>query len=101
MTSRQLHSTPNATASAALDCLSSLVTADERKIHGQVLLEGEYYGVSGACGAPVCLRRNGWHLASADPLTQAEAAQLRAASAAINATAEGAYGRFHAAKTTA
>ncbi|MBE7157306.1 MAG: lactate dehydrogenase [Rhodospirillales bacterium] len=94
VTFKLLRSTPNATANATLDCLSAFIAADERKLHGQVLLQGEFYGITGVCGIPLCLRRSGWHMAAADPLTEAEAGRLRRASTAINASIEEVYRRL-------
>ncbi len=88
VTTKLLRSTPNATANAILDCLGAFIAADERKLHGQVLLQGEFYGITGVCGIPLCLRRSGWHMAAADPLTDTEAGRLRRASTAINASIE-------------
>ena len=76
ITVTRLKSTPNATANATLAFIEALVKADERKLHGQVLLDGEFCDISGVCGAPIQLTTSGWRIASHGPLTWHERHQL-------------------------
>ena len=76
ITVTRLNSTPNATANATLAFIEALVRADERKLHGQVLLDGEFCDISGVCGAPIQLTTSGWHIASHEPLTWHERHQI-------------------------
>ena len=93
LTSRVLHSTPNATANATMDCLQALIEADDRIIHGQVVLQGEFEGVQGVFGAPLALRRSGWRVISLDPLNKAERIRVTK----VNEEIERTYKRFFAA----
>ena len=91
ITVNALHSTPNATANATVSCLDALLSADERKIHGQVLLQGEFYGLEGVCGVPICLRATGWCIAAgSQSLSELEIERLRRACRAIQAANENA-----------
>jgi malate dehydrogenase len=72
ITNHAIHSTPNATANATLQCLSAALADDGRRVHCQVLLEGEVLDIHGVCGVPVALNRSGWRRQSADSLTTPE-----------------------------
>ncbi len=65
ITAHSMHSTPNATANATLQCIAAALAIDRRRINGQVLLNQEVLGLNGVCGVPISLGRDGWH---ADPL---------------------------------
>lgn len=55
-----MHSTPNATANATLHVIAAALADDHRRIHGQVMLEDECFGIRGAFGIPLSLDRRGW-----------------------------------------
>jgi malate dehydrogenase len=84
ITARVLCSTPNATANATLDCIAALRHADDRKVHGQVLLKGEFYGLHGVVGVPLALRQSEWRVGSYEPLTSEEVSRLEVVSGKIN-----------------
>jgi malate dehydrogenase len=71
-----MHSTPNATANATLHCLEAVLANDNRRIHGQVLLEGEVLGMHGVCGVPIALSRTGWQPEGVDGLAASEREML-------------------------
>jgi malate dehydrogenase len=56
----QAHSTPNATANATLQVTAAAIADDHRRIHGQVMLDGECFGIHGAFGIPISLDQRGW-----------------------------------------
>jgi len=60
ITTHCMRSTPNATANATLHIIAAALVDDHRRIHGQVMLEGECFGVHGAFGIPIALDRRGW-----------------------------------------
>jgi malate dehydrogenase len=62
ITVRGMHSTPNATANATLQLIDAVISVDRRRLHGQVMLEGEALGIHGVCGFPIMIDRKGWHL---------------------------------------
>jgi malate dehydrogenase len=72
VTVHSLHSTPNATANATLECLAAALANDHRRIHGQVDLRGEVLGLYGVCGVPLTIGKNGWHAESLDWLDSEE-----------------------------
>ena len=84
ITVTRLKSTPNATAHATLAFVAALVRADERKLHGQVFLDGEFGDVHGVCGAPIELMQGCWRVASHEPLTWDERQRLKRAEKATN-----------------
>jgi malate dehydrogenase len=55
-----MRSTPNATANATLHVIAAAIADDHRRIHGQVVLEGECLNIYGAFGMPIALDRRGW-----------------------------------------
>lgn len=66
ITFHELHSTPNATANATLQCIAAALKNDGRRIHGQVDLRGEVLGLHGVCGIPLTVRGNEWQPAELD-----------------------------------
>jgi malate dehydrogenase len=72
ITAHAMHSTPNATANATLQCLSAALADDWRRVHCQVPLEGEVLDIHGVCGIPVALNRSGWRHQNVDSLTTEE-----------------------------
>ena len=62
ITATAIHSTPNATANAVLNCLEGWKADDDRILHAQVLLDGELEGMAGVCGVPVRFGPRGWQL---------------------------------------
>jgi malate dehydrogenase len=60
ITAHCMHSTPNATANATLQMIAAALADDHRRIHGQVVLQGEYLGIHGVFGIPIALDRRGW-----------------------------------------
>jgi len=60
ITTHCMRSTPNATANATLHIIAAALVDDHRRIHGQVMLEGECFGLHGAFGIPIALDRRGW-----------------------------------------
>jgi malate dehydrogenase len=84
LTRRLLHSTPNATANATMECLQALIDADDRKVHGQVFLRGEFGNIQGVFGVPLALRSDGWRLNSYDDLSDEEQARALKISQKIN-----------------
>jgi malate dehydrogenase len=84
VTGHAMHSTPNATANATLQCLSAIMTNDHRRIHGQVLLHGEFLNIDGICGVPLNVDQNGWQIAQLDGLTSDEQVQIRYAARSID-----------------
>lgn len=84
LTTRILHSTPNATANATMECIQALIEADDRTIHGQVVLSGEFEGIHGVFGVPIRLRREGWSLAPYARLSDDERAAVARESARLS-----------------
>ena len=84
ITATCMHSTPNATANATLQCLAATLAGDGRRIHCQVLLEGEALDLYGVCGIPLTVSRNGWHRELIDGLTPTEMEAIVSASESIN-----------------
>lgn len=84
ITATCMHSTPNATANATLQCLAAALAGDGRRTHGQVLLDGEVLDLHGVCGIRMTVSRNGWRGESVDGLTSAEAEAIVSAAESIN-----------------
>jgi malate dehydrogenase len=76
ITAHSMHSTPNATSNAVLQCITAALADDRRRVHAQVRLQGEVLDIYGACGVPVTLSRDGWSVESLDWLTPLEEEQL-------------------------
>ncbi len=76
ITAHSMHSTPNATSNAILQCIAAALARDRRRVHGHVKLEGEFHSLYGTCGVPVTLSRDGWRAESLDGLIPLEKAQL-------------------------
>ncbi|QNI32024.1 lactate dehydrogenase [Alloacidobacterium dinghuense] len=83
ITARSMHSTPNATSNATLQCIVAALACDHRRVHGQVLLEGEVLDLHGTCGVPITLSRDGWHPEPLDWLEACEKEMLLNAAASI------------------
>ncbi len=83
ITAHSMHSTPNATSNAILQCIAAALAGDRRRVHGQVALEGEFVGLHGTCGVPVVISRDGWHADNLDGLTPMEEKLLLDASVSI------------------
>jgi malate dehydrogenase len=60
ITARSMHSTPNATSNATLQCIAAALAGDRRRIHGQVQLAGDVLDLHGTCGVPITVGRDGW-----------------------------------------
>jgi malate dehydrogenase len=75
ITVRSIHSTPNGTANATLQCIAAVLANDGRRIHGQVDLRCEVSGLNGVCGIPLRIGRNGWR---AEPLDWLRPDEIRA-----------------------
>lgn len=73
-----------ATAHATVDLVQEVVGGFDKVVPVQVLLQGEWCDIHGPFGAPVVLTANGWNAVVELPLTAAEEALVRQASASIN-----------------
>ena len=60
ITAHCMRSTPHATANATLHVVAAALVDDHRRIHGQVMLDGECFDLHGAFGIPIALDRRGW-----------------------------------------
>lgn len=80
------HTTEVVTARAVADVIQAIVEGHRRVMPVQVMLEGEWQGISGVVGAPVIVGSNGWqagvdvHLAEDEVSALAEAAAVIAKS---------------------
>jgi malate dehydrogenase len=83
ITARTIHSTPNATANAVLNVLRAWKEEDRRRLHAQVLLDGEVNALVGVCGVPIILSARGWELDSCEHLSETEQMSVRSACSAI------------------
>jgi malate dehydrogenase len=72
ITARSMHSTPNATSNATMQCIAAALANDRRRVHGQVSLAGEVLALHGTCGIPLTLSRDGWRAESVDWLSVPE-----------------------------
>ncbi len=72
ITAHSMHSTPNATANATLQCIAAALANDRRRIHGQVALKSEVLGLNGVCGIPLTLGTGGWQTEPLDWLQPSE-----------------------------
>jgi len=78
-----LHSTPNATANATLQCIAAALANDRRRVHGQVELRGEVLGLNGVCGIPLSIAKNGWQAESLNWLNCDETRALKKSTQSI------------------
>jgi malate dehydrogenase len=76
ITASALHSTPNATANAVLNCIKGWKADDGRTLHAQVLFKGELKGRAGVCGVPVSFGSDGWQLDTCEQLDLIEEARV-------------------------
>ena len=83
ITVRSLHSTPNATANATLQCIAAALANDRRRVHGQVELRGEVLGLNGVCGIPLSIAKNGWQAESLNWLNCDETRALKKSTQSI------------------
>ena len=83
ITAHVMHSTPNATANATLQCLAAALASDRRRTHGQVLLTGEVLGIAGVFGLPLSISHQGWRVESLGDLSEDEVTAARECSQAI------------------
>ena len=72
ITAHNIHSTPNATSNATLQFLTGVLAGDRRRLHAQVKLEGEVFGLNGICGVPITLSSDGWHAESLSNINSSE-----------------------------
>jgi malate dehydrogenase len=84
ITVRSMHSTPNATSNATLQCIAAALASDRRRVHGQVRLEGDVLDLHGTCGLPITLGRDGWRPEPLDWLSVCEKELLAGSIASIN-----------------
>jgi malate dehydrogenase len=84
ITAHSMRSTPNATTNATLQCIAAVLANDRRRVHGQVLLQGEVLDLHGICGVPITLGRDGWHHETLDWLSSAERRAILDAAGSIN-----------------
>ncbi len=84
ITAHSMHSTPNATANATLQCIAAALSSDRRMIHGQVLLKGDLLGLQGVCGVPLMLTKDGWHAESLEWLLPEEVAAVARCVESVN-----------------
>lgn len=78
-----LHSTPNATANAALDLVRALGSGRGMVVGAQVRLEGEAFGLDGVVGVPVLADAVGWSSVVCPPLSAEEMERLLEVAAKI------------------
>jgi malate dehydrogenase len=83
ITASAIHSTPNATANAVLNCIRGWKANDDRTLHAQVMLDGELEGRTGVCGVPVRLGSRGWQLDVCEALDPIEEVQVDESFSAI------------------
>jgi malate dehydrogenase len=83
ITAHCMHSTPNATANATLQCIAAALANDHRRIHGQVVLKGDVLGLNGVCGVPLTVGTNGWHAEAPEWLEPNEIEAVRKAAQSI------------------
>jgi malate dehydrogenase len=62
ITAQSMNSTLSATANATLQLIIAALTADKRRVHGQVKLAGEALGIDVVCGFPIRIGREDWRL---------------------------------------
>ena len=94
ITGHTMRSTPNATANATMHCLGAALMNDHRRIHGQVLLHGEFLNLNGVCGASLNVNREGWQVVQLDTLTADEQVQIGRAARSIDCYLSSVYSEF-------
>jgi malate dehydrogenase len=90
ITAQSIHSTPNATANATLHLIAAALTADRRRVHGQVRLAGEALCIDGVCGFPIAIGREGWRLSDIECLDDVGRTAVVNSAAAISSFVSGA-----------
>lgn len=88
ITATAIHSTPNATANAVLNCIGAWKADDDRILHSQVMLNGELKEMNGVCGVPIGFGPDGWQLNDCEHLTPAEDLEIENSFNAIQAFLE-------------
>jgi malate dehydrogenase len=83
ITAHCMHSTPNATANATLQCLAATLADDHRRVHGQVMLREEALGLQGVCGIPLTIGANGWRAEPLDWLNPDEVSAVKQSTVSI------------------
>ncbi len=78
-----IHSTPNATANATLRFLTALLAENQRPLHAQVLLSGDFAGIYGVCGVPVNIDSDGWRIREIKGITNEEKSRISHAAESI------------------
>ena len=78
-----IHSTPNATANATLRFLTALLAENQRPLHGQVLLSGDFAGIYGVCGVPINIDSDGWRIREIKWLRDEEKSKISYAATSI------------------
>jgi hypothetical protein len=63
--------------------LSAILEINDRRLHGQVLLSGQFSAIHGVCGVPLDVNRNGWQIGKIAIDTDDDRSQLRLAAASI------------------
>lgn len=76
ITAHCMHSTPNATANATLQVIAAALADDHRRIHAQVTMNKEAFGINGAFGIPIALDRKGWTLQPMDNVSTLEKSMI-------------------------
>jgi len=89
VTVRSMHSTPNATANATLQLIVAALSADKRRVHGQVKLSGEALGIDGVCGFPIMIGSEGWRLWDTEHLDEFGRAAVTSSANAIRSFVDG------------
>ncbi len=84
ITAHSMRSTPNATSNATMQCIVAALASDRRRVHGQVLLQGEVLDLHGVCGVPITLCRDGWRAEPLNWLTVPEKQLVTNSVASIN-----------------
>jgi malate dehydrogenase len=83
ITLHAIHSTPNATANAAVRFLTAVLAGTNQRLHGQVKLSGEFEDIYGVCGVPIHVDDNGWRLRPLETLTAEDRYEVRSSAASI------------------
>ncbi len=73
-----------ATANVTVDLVRTLLDGRDVLVAGQVVLEGDFYGLTGPLGVPVIVGQSGVQRVVEIPLTAEEKKQVKATSKRIN-----------------